>query len=161
MQKLVGKLTRLDEAVPWISKLMSHLYTSLAFAHQSNAELLKETSSSFCKIIKQIKTKNFSCKPFELCNEESCKDDQQERAPLSNQRNYGRGIKFHFASLVTWFGNKIWNPDCTSDPKDTAGIDDWQQFDGCLQWLLNYPKILLASCISEGSSPADATPSGK
>ena len=101
MQKLVGKLTRLDEAVPWISKLMSHLYTSLAFAHQSNAELLKETSSSFCKIIKQIKTKNFSCKPFELCNEESCKDDQQERAPLSNQRNYGRGIKFHFASLVT------------------------------------------------------------
>jgi len=32
MQKLVGKLVRLGEGAPWIFKLMSHLYTSLAFA---------------------------------------------------------------------------------------------------------------------------------
>ncbi len=34
MQKLVGKLARLGEGAPWIFKLMSHLYTSLAFAPQ-------------------------------------------------------------------------------------------------------------------------------
>jgi hypothetical protein len=32
MQKLIGKIARLGEVAPWIFKLMSHLYTSLAFA---------------------------------------------------------------------------------------------------------------------------------
>jgi hypothetical protein len=32
MQKLVGKLARLEESTPWIFKLMLHLYTSLAYA---------------------------------------------------------------------------------------------------------------------------------
>ena len=36
MQKLVGKLARLGEGAPWIFKLMSHLYTSLAFALKNN-----------------------------------------------------------------------------------------------------------------------------
>jgi hypothetical protein len=47
MQKLVGKLARLGKGVPWTYKLMSHLYTSLAFALKSNAELLKKSSSGF------------------------------------------------------------------------------------------------------------------
>ncbi len=37
MQKLVGKLARLGKEAPWIYKLMSRLYTSLAFALRSNA----------------------------------------------------------------------------------------------------------------------------
>jgi hypothetical protein len=36
MQKLVGKLAQLGEGAPWVFKLMSHLYTSLAFALKSN-----------------------------------------------------------------------------------------------------------------------------
>ncbi len=32
MQKLIGKIARLGEGAPWIFKLMSHIYTSLAFA---------------------------------------------------------------------------------------------------------------------------------
>ena len=47
MQKLVGKLACLGEGAPWIYKLMSHLYTSLAFALKSSVELLKKSSSSF------------------------------------------------------------------------------------------------------------------
>ena len=67
MQKLVAKLTRLGKAAPRIYKLLSHLYTSLAFALQSNAKLLEETSNYFRKIVEQIiKTKNFSCKPLDL-----------------------------------------------------------------------------------------------
>jgi hypothetical protein len=62
MQKLAGKLARLDEGAPWIYKLMSHLYTSLAFALKSNAKLLEKSSSGFRGFIKQIATKNFSGK---------------------------------------------------------------------------------------------------
>ena len=61
-QKLVGKLARLGKGAPWIYKLMSHLYTSLAFAFKSNAELLEKSSSGFRKFINQIATKNFSGK---------------------------------------------------------------------------------------------------
>ena len=62
MQKLVGKLARLGEGAPWIFKLMSHLYTSLAFALKSNTELLEKSSSGFRDLVKQITTKSFSGK---------------------------------------------------------------------------------------------------
>jgi hypothetical protein len=62
MQKLVGKLARLGEGAPWIFKLMSHLYTSLAFALKSNTELLEKSSSGFRDLVKQITTKTFSGK---------------------------------------------------------------------------------------------------
>ena len=62
MQKLVGKLARLGEGAPWIFKLMSHFYTSLAFALKSNTKLLAKSSSSFRDLIKQIATKTFSGK---------------------------------------------------------------------------------------------------
>jgi hypothetical protein len=38
IQKLVGKLARLGEGAPWIYKIMSHIYTSLAFALKQNKE---------------------------------------------------------------------------------------------------------------------------
>jgi hypothetical protein len=62
MQKLVGKLARLGEGAPWIFKLMSHLYTSLAFALKSNTELLERSSSGFRDLVNQISTKTFSGK---------------------------------------------------------------------------------------------------
>jgi len=60
MQKLVGKFARLGEGAPWIFKLMSHLYTSLAFALKTNTELLQESSSGFRELVNQITMKNFS-----------------------------------------------------------------------------------------------------
>jgi hypothetical protein len=62
MQKLVGKLARLGEGAPWIFKLMSHLYTSLAFALKSNTEFLEKSSSGFRDLVKQIMNKTFSGK---------------------------------------------------------------------------------------------------
>ena len=62
MQKLVGKLAQLGEGAPWIYKLMSHLYTYLAFALKSNAEFLKNSSSGFREYVRQITTKSFSGK---------------------------------------------------------------------------------------------------
>ncbi len=63
MQKLVGKLVKLREGAPWIFKLMSHLYISLAYALNSNTKLSEKTSSGFRDLIKQISTKNYSGKP--------------------------------------------------------------------------------------------------
>jgi hypothetical protein len=62
MQKLVGKLARLGEGAPWIFKLMSHLYTSLAYALKSNNEILEKSSSGFRDLIKHVLTKNYSGK---------------------------------------------------------------------------------------------------
>ena len=62
MQKLVGNLVQLGKGAPWIYKLMSHMYTSLAFALKSNAELLKKSSSGFREYARQITNKSFSGK---------------------------------------------------------------------------------------------------
>ena len=59
MQKLIGKIARLGEGAPWIFKLMSHIYTSLAFALQNNKTLLKISSHKFKTLISQIQRKHF------------------------------------------------------------------------------------------------------
>jgi hypothetical protein len=41
MQKLVRKQARLGKGAPWIFKLMSHLYTSLAYALKNNKNSLR------------------------------------------------------------------------------------------------------------------------
>ena len=48
LQKLIGKLRRIGEGASWIYKLMSHLYTSLAFVSlRSDDAFLQESSSEF------------------------------------------------------------------------------------------------------------------
>jgi hypothetical protein len=59
MQKLIGKIARLGEGAPWIFKLMSHIYTSLAFALQNNKTLLEASSHKFRSLISQIQRKYF------------------------------------------------------------------------------------------------------
>ena len=60
IQKLVGKLARLGEGAPWIYKIMSHLYTSLAAVLKQNKALLQESSAGFRELLHQIDTKRFS-----------------------------------------------------------------------------------------------------
>jgi hypothetical protein len=60
IQKLVGKLARLGEGAPWIYKIMSHMYTSLASALKRNTALLKASSKSFQQLLLQIDKKQFS-----------------------------------------------------------------------------------------------------
>jgi hypothetical protein len=47
IQKLVGKIARLSEGALWIYKLMSHIYTSLAFTLKQNNALLLACSPKF------------------------------------------------------------------------------------------------------------------
>jgi hypothetical protein len=60
MQKLIGKIARLGKGAPWIFKLMSHIYTSLAFALQRNKALLEVSSDKFKLLVLQILSKQFS-----------------------------------------------------------------------------------------------------
>jgi hypothetical protein len=90
MQKLVGKLARLGEGAPWIYKLMSHLYTSLAFALKSNAELLEKSSSSsgFRKFINQIALKNFSVSGKQSDNQRHVISAMKKAAKMINKHGH-------------------------------------------------------------------------
>ena len=57
--KLVGKLARLTEGAPWARYLVSHMYTSIAFALAQNKSFLESTSEEFRTLARQIDKKNF------------------------------------------------------------------------------------------------------
>jgi hypothetical protein len=69
MQKLVGKLTRLGEGASWVYKLMSHLYASLAYALQTNKDLLRIHSDDFRTLCDNIKKKHFLGSPAEVAKQ--------------------------------------------------------------------------------------------
>jgi hypothetical protein len=60
IQKLVGKVARLGEGAPWIFKIMSHIYTSLAFSLKQNELLLRHCSPEFRDIVTKIEQKQFA-----------------------------------------------------------------------------------------------------
>jgi hypothetical protein len=63
-QKLTGKLARLAERANWVFHLLSHLYSSIAYALAENTRLLMDSSQEFRDIILSIQTGAFftSCK---------------------------------------------------------------------------------------------------
>ena len=69
IQKRVGKIARLGEGAPWIYKIMSHVYTSLAFAFKQNKSLLRQCSSEFCNIVMRIEWKQFAGNQYEYAKE--------------------------------------------------------------------------------------------
>jgi hypothetical protein len=69
IHKLVGKVARLGEGAPWIYKIMSHVYTSLAYALKQNKLLLKECSPKFRDIVSRIERKQFSGNHREFAKE--------------------------------------------------------------------------------------------
>jgi hypothetical protein len=60
IKKLVGKMAHLGKGVPWSFKLMSHVYTSLAFALKQNKALLLACSPKFRELVNRIEQKQFS-----------------------------------------------------------------------------------------------------
>jgi hypothetical protein len=46
-QKLTGKLAHLAERANWVFHLLSHLYSSIAYALSNNKRLLTESSAEF------------------------------------------------------------------------------------------------------------------
>jgi hypothetical protein len=69
IQKLVGKIACLGEGAPWIYKIMSHVYTSLAFALKQNESLLCHCSPEFCNIVTKIERKQFTGNQYKFAKE--------------------------------------------------------------------------------------------
>ncbi len=88
MQKLVGKLARLGKDAPWIFKLMSHLYTSLAYAMKSNKKLLETCSQELRDLINQIKRKQFFGRQSDL--QRSGQNGEQAQALLPCKWHHAR-----------------------------------------------------------------------
>ena len=59
MQKLVGKIARLGEGAPWVYKLISHLYVSIARALSKNRDLLENLSNDFKQTMGDINSLRF------------------------------------------------------------------------------------------------------
>ncbi len=69
IQKLIGKLASLGKGVPWIYKIMSHIYTSLAFALKQNKELLTNCSPKFQDLLATIEKKHFNGRQSNIAKE--------------------------------------------------------------------------------------------
>jgi hypothetical protein len=58
-QKLTGKLAHLAKGADWVFHLLSHLYSSIAYALSENKRLLTESSAEFGDIVLAIQTNAF------------------------------------------------------------------------------------------------------
>jgi len=60
-QKLMGESGHLAEGAHWVFHLLTHLYSSIAYALAENKSLLAEPSPSFCEICLSINAGMFAC----------------------------------------------------------------------------------------------------
>ena len=58
-QKVTDKLARLAEGAYWVYHLMSHMYTSVAFALSQSKDLLLNSSSEYKQLLLNIQTWSF------------------------------------------------------------------------------------------------------
>jgi hypothetical protein len=59
-QVLVGKLARLGQGAHWVYHLMSHLYTSVAYAISENDFFLSQSSPRFQNYVRKIRRRQFN-----------------------------------------------------------------------------------------------------
>ena len=59
-QELVGKLGRLSSGAHWVFHIMSHIYTSIAYALRSNRVYLHGASSEFKELLENIERKKYA-----------------------------------------------------------------------------------------------------
>jgi hypothetical protein len=62
-QKLTGKLGHLAEGAPWLHRLMTQMYVSIAKVLASNRAILLESLHKFKNIIQSLSTGSFACSP--------------------------------------------------------------------------------------------------
>jgi hypothetical protein len=60
-QELTGKLGHLAEGANWVFHLLTHLYTSIAYALSENKKILADSSPEFQTLIKSLRSGYFFC----------------------------------------------------------------------------------------------------
>ena len=104
-QKLTGKLARLAEGANWVFHLLSHLYTSIAYALAENKRLLMESLQEFCDIVLLIQTGAFftSCK--DLARHTSF--TMKQAAQLTHRASYQYNINRTMRAEIEFFPDKL------------------------------------------------------
>jgi len=59
-QELVGKLGRLSSGAHWVYHIMSHMYTSIAYALKKNRLYLEDASEEFRELLENIEKKKYA-----------------------------------------------------------------------------------------------------
>jgi hypothetical protein len=93
-QKFTGKLARLAKGANWVFHLLSHLYSSIAYALSKNKRLLTESSAEFRDIVlantnqRPCHSLQGPCPAHILCHETCGKTDPSFILSLQHQQNH-------------------------------------------------------------------------
>jgi hypothetical protein len=104
-QKLTGKLARLAEGANWVFHLLSHLYSSIAYALAENKRLLMESSQEFRNIILSIQTGAF----FTFCKDlaRHTSFTMKHAARLTHHSSYQYNINITMHAEIEFFWDNL------------------------------------------------------
>jgi hypothetical protein len=104
-QKLRGKLARLTKGANWVFHLLSHLYSSIAYASSQNKRFLTESSAESRDIILGIRTNAFITPCKDLTRHTSFA--MKHAAKLTHHASYQYNINKTMCYEIEFFCNKI------------------------------------------------------
>jgi hypothetical protein len=104
-QKLTGKLARLAKGANRVFHLLSHLYSSVAYALSKNKRLLTKSSAEFQDIILAIQTIAFITPCKDLARHTSF--TMKRAAKLTHHASYQYNINRIMCYEIEFFRNKL------------------------------------------------------
>jgi hypothetical protein len=104
-QKLTGKLARLAEGASWVFHLLSHLYSSIAYALSENKRLLSETSQEFRDMILAIQSGTFVTPCKDLARHTSFA--MKRAAKMTHHAAYEYNITTTMRAEIEFFRDKL------------------------------------------------------
>ncbi len=104
-QKLTGKLARHAEGANWVFHLLSHLYSSIAYALSKNKRFLTESSAEFRDIVLAIQTNAFVDPCKDLARHTSFA--MKRATKLTHHASYQYNINKTMRYKIEFFRNKL------------------------------------------------------
>jgi hypothetical protein len=104
-QKLTGKLARLAKGANWAFHLLSHLYSSIAYALSENKRLLTKSSAEFQNIVLAIQTNAFVTPCKDLARHTSFA--MKHAATLTHHASYQYNINRTMHYEIKFFRDKF------------------------------------------------------
>jgi hypothetical protein len=104
-QKLTGKLTCLAKGANWVFYLLSHLYSSIAYALSKNKRLLTKSSAEFRNIVLAIQTNAFVTPCKDLARHISFA--MKHAAKLTHHASYHYNINRTMHYKIEFFCNNL------------------------------------------------------
>jgi hypothetical protein len=104
-QKLIGKLARLAKGANWVFHLLSHLYSSIAYALSKNKRLLTKSSAEFRDIFLAIQTNAFVTPCKDLARHTSF--TMKRASKLTHHASYQYNINRTMHYEIEFFRNKL------------------------------------------------------